>query len=51
MNKFDCTILELINILVTTEGTLKSLRDTVLTVEQIFFKRKSTEKKKTKFAK
>ena len=38
--------------LVTTESTLKSSRDTVLDVERTFsFKRKFTEKKKVKFVK
>ncbi|XP_073099946.1 uncharacterized protein [Elaeis guineensis] len=47
MNKIQCTKLELLNMLVTTKGTLKSSRDTVLTMERtLFFKRKSTEKKK-----
>ena len=46
MNKFDCTIPELVNMLVTTEGTLKSSRGTVLVVEWISSKRKSTRKKK-----
>ena len=51
MNKLDCTIPELINMLVTTEKTLKSLRGTILVVEQISSKRKSTRKKKAKFTK
>ena len=51
MNKFDCTISELVNILVTMKGTLKSLRDTVLAVEQTSSKRKSSWKKKIKSAK
>ena len=34
MNKLDCTIPELINMLVITEGVLKSSRGTVLAVEQ-----------------
>ena len=33
MNKLDCTILELINMLVTTEGILKNSRGTILAVE------------------
>ena len=37
--------------LVTTEGTLKSSRGTVLTMEQTSFKRKYTRKKKAKFTK
>ena len=51
MNKLDCTIFELVNMLVTTEETLKSSRGTVLTMEKTFFKRKSTRKKKVKLAK
>ena len=51
MNKLDRTISELINMLVTTEETLKSSRDTILIVELTFSKRKSTEKKKVKSAK
>ena len=42
VNKLDCTIPELINMLVTIKRTLKILRDTVLTVEQTSsIKRKS----------
>ena len=49
MNKLDCTIFKLINMLVTTEGTLKSSRGTILTMEWTsFFKRKSTRRKKVK---
>ena len=33
MNKLDCTIPKLINMLVTTEETLKSSRGTILTME------------------
>ena len=51
MNKLDCTIPELVNMLVTTEGTLKSSRGTILVVEQTSSKRKSTRKRKTKSAK
>ena len=52
MNKLDCIISELINMLVTTEGILKSLRDTILTVEQTSSsKRKSDWKKKSKLTK
>ena len=51
MNKLDCTIPKLINMLVTMERTLKSSRDTVLTVELTSSKRKSSWKKKTKSAK
>ena len=49
MNKLDHIIFELVNMLVTTEGTLKSPRDTVLAVEWTSSsKRKSTGKKKVK---
>ena len=51
INKLNCTILKLVNISVTTKGTLKSSRDTVLIVEQTFSKRKSTGKKKVKSTK
>ena len=52
MNKFDCIILELVNMLVTMEGTLKSLRGTILVVEQTSsFKKKSTRRKKVKSVK
>ena len=52
MNKFDCIIPELVNILITTEEILKSSRGTVLTVEQISSsKKKSGWKKKSKPAK
>ena len=34
MNMLDCILLELVNILVTTETTLKSSRGSILTVEQ-----------------
>ena len=51
MNKHDCTISELVNMLVITEETLKSSRGTVLNVERTSSKRKSTEKKKIKSAK
>ena len=51
MNKLDCIISELINMLVTTEGTLKSSRDSVLTVEWTSSKRKSSWKKKNKITK
>ena len=49
MNKFDCTMSELVNMLVTMEGTLKSSRGTILIVEWTSSKRKSTGKKKIKF--
>ena len=49
MNKLDYSILKRVNMLVTTEGTLKSSWGTVLAVEQISsFKRKSIERKKVK---
>ena len=49
MNKLDCIILELINMLVITEGTLKSSRDTILAIERTSsFKRKFIGKKKAK---
>ena len=49
MNKLDCTISELVNMLVTIEGTMKSSRGTVLTVEWTFSsKRKSIGRKKAK---
>ena len=51
MNKLDCIIPELVNMLVTTEGTLKSSRGTVLAVERTSSKKKSTEKKKVKSTK
>ena len=48
MNKLDYTIPELVNILVTTEGTLKSSRDTVLAMKQTSSKKNFIEKKKDK---
>ena len=48
MNKIDATMSELLNMLVTAEGILKSLRGTVLAVERAFFKKKSSFKKKKK---
>ena len=52
MNKLDCTIFELINMLVTMESILKSSRGTVLTVKRTSSsKRKSTRRKKVKSAK
>ena len=51
MNKIDTTLSELLNILVTIEGTLKNLRDTVLTVERTSSERKSSFKMKKKPAK
>ena len=46
MNKIDSTLSELLNMQVTVEGTLKSLKSTVLIVEQTSSKRKSSFKKK-----
>ena len=40
MNKLNCTVLELVNMLVITEGTLKSSRGTVLTIRADFFQKK-----------
>ena len=52
MNKLDCTIPELVNMLVTREGTLNSSRGTILTIEQTSStKRKLGWKKKNKSAK
>ena len=49
MNKIDSTLSELLNMLVTTEGILKSLKDTIFVVEQAStFKQKSTWKKNKK---
>ena len=47
MNEIQCTKLELLNMLVTTKGTLKSSKGTVLVTKQTSSsKRKSIEKKK-----
>ena len=48
INKIDYTLSKLLNLLVTAEGTLKSLKRMVFAVEQTFSKRKSTVKKKNK---
>ena len=48
MNKIDSTLLELLHMLVTAEGTLKSSRGIVLSMERTFSKRKSFFKKKKK---
>ena len=48
MNKIDATLPELLNMLVTTKGTLKSSRGIVLVMEQASSKRKSSFKKKKK---
>ena len=46
MNKLDCILPEPINMLVTTEGTLKSSRNTIFAMEHAYSKRKSNWKKK-----
>ena len=46
MNKLDYNLSELINILVTTEGTLKSSRSSILAVERAPSKKKSLKKNK-----
>ncbi|OAY70105.1 Retrovirus-related Pol polyprotein from transposon TNT 1-94, partial [Ananas comosus] len=47
MNKIDCTNAELLNMLITTEGTLKSSKGSILAVERASSsKRKSNWKKK-----
>ena len=52
MNKLDYTLLELVNMLVTIEETLKSSRGSILAVEQAFSsKKKSSVKKKNKIMK
>ena len=51
MNKLDCNLPELVNMLVTAESTLKSSRGPILAVEQAPSKRKSQGKKKNKPAK
>ena len=48
MNKIDTTLPELLNILETTEGILKSSRGIVLAAERASSKRKSSFKKKKK---
>ena len=48
MNKIDSTLSELLNMLVTVEGTLNSSRGIVLVVEQASSKKKSSFKKKKK---
>ena len=48
MNKLDYNLSELVNMLVTTEGTLKSSKDSILAVERAPFKQKSQGKKKNK---
>ena len=51
MNKIDSTLPKLLNMLVTVEGTLKGSKDTVLTIERAFSKRKFFFRKKKKLAK
>ena len=46
MNKIDSTLSELLNMLVTAEGTLKGSKDMILTMEWTSSKRKSSFKKK-----
>nr|XP_029121228.1 uncharacterized protein LOC114914360 [Elaeis guineensis] len=46
MNKIQCTLTKLMNMLIIIEGTLKSSRGSVLSVERISFKKKSTRKNK-----
>ena len=48
MNKIDVTLPELLNMLVTAEGILKSSRGTVLAMERASSKKKSSFKKKKK---
>ena len=48
MNKIDSTLLKLLNMLATAEGTLKDSKGMVLAMERTFFKRKTTWKKKEK---
>ena len=51
MNKLDCNLSELVNILIIAEGTLKSSKGSSLAIEQVPSKRKSQGKKKNKPAK
>ena len=46
MHKMQCTLAELMNMLVTAELSLKGSKSSVLTVEWTSFKRKSFGKKK-----
>ena len=46
MNKLDCTLSELVNMLVTAEKTLKSSRGTILTVKQASSSKKKFDWKK-----
>ena len=51
MNKLNCNIPELVNMLVATERILKSSKGTVFAMERTSFKKKSGWKKKAKFIK
>ena len=51
MNKIQCTIYKLVDMLVTTDRTLKSSRGSVLIVEQITSSKKNSIGKKKKSAK
>ena len=51
MNKLDCNLSKLVNMLITAKDTLKSSKDFVLAVERTPSKRMSQEKKKNKPAK
>ena len=51
MNKLDYNLSELVNMLVTAKGSLKSLRGLIFVVERTSSKRESQEKKKNKLAK
>ena len=51
MNKLDCNLPKLVNMLVTTEGILKSSENSILSIKQVPCKKKSQEKKKNKPAK
>ena len=51
MNKFDCNLSELVNMLVTAEDTLKSSKGSIFAVERTSSKRRSQEKKKNKHMK
>ena len=51
MNKIDCTLIELLNMLVTAKGTLKGSKGIVLIVEWASSKRKFSFKKKKKLVK
>ena len=46
MHKLQCTLVKLMNMLVTTELFLKGSKDSVLAVKQTSSKKKSFEKKK-----